>query len=266
MSHRILVVDRAKDTRELLVEGLSNWLGLDGYAVIPADSTISGLRAARAEKPGLVVIALGGEDFDGLEMFKRLRRGRSTSGIPVLVLADSDSEDEEVRFLDQGVDDYVPFSTTVRAESIFARCRALLRRHSHEVLMGPKVVRLGPLVADPDANRVLIGRKVYEKLSVKEFEVLCCLARHHPKPINRQQLFREVWPGRRRELPASNASFHEEVAWTSPLKRHQISVSLKTVGVHIAKLRGKLGKRLIRYIRGRGFVLFPPPQSEQAPK
>lgn len=258
VARRILVVDRDQISRNLLVTGLSHFLGLDGYEIVGTDSEESCLRAARKYSPALTLFSLGGPDFDGLELFKRLRRETATSRIPVVVIAASDSEAQEVLFLDQGVEDYISWSSAMKAESLFARCRALLRRGSEAINDGPKVIRLGGLTANPDAKRVIIGRKTYDGLAVKEFEVLCCLAKHHPKPINRRRLFREVWPHRRRELPAPNTPLDEKVDWERPIRRKQVSVSLKTVGVHVARLRKKLGKGRIKNIRGKGYVLVPP--------
>lgn len=239
----------------LLSEGLADNVGSNGCDVLFATSEQAAVKSAQRDKPALIILIVGSPDIDALGLFKSLKTAPTTAGIPILVLTAEDSEAQEVLFLDYGADDYVGGGASLNADSLLARCRSILRRGSGPVKGRQKPVQPSAFSLNPEQNEVTIGKKVF-RLAPKEFELIQHLARHEA-PLTRQALFRKVWPHRSRELPKKNASFNEDVFVTQS-RKSAAAKSLKTVEVHLANLRKKLGKRLIKNIRNKGYFLDPP--------
>lgn len=159
----------------------------------------------------LVLLDLGLPDLDGLEVCRRLRR--DAPSLPVLVLTARGEETDIVLGLDAGADDYLvkPF----RLAELFARLRAHTRRMDTSA-GGSDVLEVQDLRVDVDARQVLLaGRSV--ELRPKEFDLLAALMRAAGRAVTRHSLIEQVWQGR--ELP-----------------------STKTVDVHVAALRQRLGE------------------------
>ncbi len=134
----------------------------------------------------VILLDLGLPDIDGLEV---LRRVRTFSDVPVIVLTAHDQQHEKVRALDAGADDYVtkPFDT----EELLARVRATLRRVPHAT-QGPAVVRVDELQIDLARHRVtLAGAQVH--LTRTELSLLELLVRNPGKLLTQELLLREVW-------------------------------------------------------------------------
>ncbi len=134
----------------------------------------------------VILLDLGLPDIDGLEV---LRRVRTFSEVPVIVLTAHDQQHEKVRALDAGADDYVtkPFDT----EELLARVRATLRRVPHAT-QGPAVVRVDELQIDLARHRVtLAGAQVH--LTRTELSLLELLVRNPGKLLTQEVLLREVW-------------------------------------------------------------------------
>jgi two-component system KDP operon response regulator KdpE len=134
----------------------------------------------------LVILDLGLPDMDGAEVIQRLR---AWSSVPIIVLSVRSSEEEKVRLLELGADDYVvkPFGMA----ELLARARAALRRHTRGA-DGEPIVRAGQLTIDL-AHRVVSigGRQV--ALSPKEYRLLQVLAQHAGNVVTHQHLLKEVW-------------------------------------------------------------------------
>ncbi|MEU8611280.1 response regulator, partial [Actinoplanes sp. NPDC048791] len=118
MAHLLLIEDDSA-IRTTLLRALRE----RGHAVAASHTAMDGLRTALAERPDLVVLDLGLPDLDGRELLRMLR---AVSAMPVIVATARDDEEEIVRVLDAGADDYIvkPFT----AAQLDARVRAVLRR------------------------------------------------------------------------------------------------------------------------------------------
>ena len=117
--------------------------------MLEAENAAGGLRAATLRPVDLIVVDLGLPDLDGAEVVERVR---SWSSVPIIVLSVRSSEEEKVRLLELGADDYVvkPFGMA----ELLARARAALRRHSRSA-DGEPVVKIGPLLIDlADTHRL----------------------------------------------------------------------------------------------------------------
>jgi two-component system KDP operon response regulator KdpE len=180
--HLILVIEDEPGIRKVL----RVLLEAENYRVIEAGSAERGEIEARTHKPDLLLVDLGLPDDDGLAL---IRRVRSWSPVPVVVLSARTMESQKVAALDAGADDYVtkPFS----AAELLARIRAGLRRASRGADALPLLV-LGETHVDL-TRRVASGPGGTVHLTPLEYRVLDCLARQSGMIVTARQLLREVW-------------------------------------------------------------------------
>jgi two-component system KDP operon response regulator KdpE len=178
---KVLVIDDEPSIRKLLKTALE----LNGYEVAGAASGGDGLRAVIDERPDVVLLDLGLPDMSGIDVLKRLREW---SKLPVIVLTVNDSDEDKVRALDSGADDYLtkPFSTA----ELMARIR-VAARHSSPTEQGV-VFSDGPLEIDYSARTVKVSGQTV-KLTSTEYDILRVLARHAGKVVTHGFLLREVW-------------------------------------------------------------------------
>jgi DNA-binding response OmpR family regulator len=218
---RVLVVDDEYAIRRLLRLYLEN----ERFTVLEADNGLDGLSLLRQ---GGIDVALVDVMLPGLDGFELVRRVRTESGVPIIVLTARGEETHRVAGLEIGADDYVvkPFS----APEVVARVRAQLRRASGAV-GEPGPLRRGAVELDEQARRVTVeGRDV--QLTRREFDLLTVLLRDPERVHTRAGLLELVWGS--------------------------IYLQPKTVDVHIAGLRRKLGDALpITALRGVGYRLEP---------
>jgi two-component system KDP operon response regulator KdpE len=179
---RVLVVDDEPQIRRFLRLSLA----AEGYAVFEAGTVADGLRAVLQDRPDLVILDLGLPDADGLSLVPQIRERGTT---PILVLSVRDDDDDKVRALDAGADDYVvkPFSVP----ELLARIRTALRHQLHQQ-GSPPVVVVKDLRIDLASRQVTRGDEVV-RLSPKEYAILAMLARHAGKVVTQPQILREVW-------------------------------------------------------------------------
>ncbi|WP_238019671.1 response regulator [Dactylosporangium sp. AC04546] len=180
---RVLIVD---DEPQLL-RALRINLQARQYEVVTAADGTAALAAAAADRPDLVVLDLGLPDLDGVEVLRKLR---TWTPVPVVVLSGRLGSAEKVAALDAGADDYVtkPFAM----DELLARLRAVTRRRSSpdERL----VVRIGEYDVDltaRDARHARTGERRH--LTRTEWKILDLLARSPGKLIGHRQLLQEVW-------------------------------------------------------------------------
>jgi two-component system KDP operon response regulator KdpE len=181
-SLNILIIEDEPQMRRFLRAGFE----LDGFQVHEADTGGTGIRHATLKPFDIVVVDLGLPDMDGKQVIERLR---SWSTVPIIALSVRSHEDEKVRVLDIGADDYVvkPFGMA----ELLARTRAALRRKSPGSALQP-VVKVGQLVIDLAHRQVeFAGRRV--QLTPKEYRLLQILAQHAGKVVTHQHLLREIW-------------------------------------------------------------------------
>jgi two-component system KDP operon response regulator KdpE len=178
----VLLVEDEQQMRRFLRAGFE----LDGFHVHEAVTAADGVKLATLKPFDLVVIDLGLPDMDGKQVVERLR---SWSTVPIIVLSVRSHEDEKVRALDVGADDYVvkPFGMA----ELLARTRAALRRKSPNASLQP-VIRSGDLSIDL-AHRIVEVGGVRVQMTPKEYRLLQLLAQHVGKVVTHQHLLREIW-------------------------------------------------------------------------
>jgi DNA-binding response OmpR family regulator len=226
-SIRILLVEDDAAIRSTLTRGL----GEQGAIVTAVGSAVDALRSLATDKPDAVLLDLGLPDLDGSDVLTLIR---SSSDLPVVIATARDDEQEIVRLLDAGADDYLvkPFA----AAQAMARVRAVLRR-SRSVPTADRCVVVGDLEIDPTSRTAtLAGSEM--TLNRKEFDLLFALASRPGEVVSKRQLLAEVW-----QMPWGGAD--------------------RTVDVHLSWLRRKLGEtaaqpRYLHSVRGVGVKLVDP--------
>lgn len=181
---RILVVEDDPAIRRGLVDALT----FSSYAASEAADGKAGLDAALSQDIDLVLLDMLMPRMDGMAMLKELRRAKPT--LPVIVLTAKGEEDDRVRGLRAGADDYVvkPFSAT----ELLARVEAVLRR-SPERPSGIKRLTLAGRVIDLDRREVTLPGGERAQFSQKEAEVIGYLVANRGRAIARDELLARVW-------------------------------------------------------------------------
>jgi len=183
----LLVVDDDLPVLRFLRAGLAT----GGYRVVESTTGADALAQAATRAPDLVLLDLGLPDLDGFEVVRRLREW---SQVPVLILSARGQEQDKIRALDAGADDYVtkPFAMG----ELLARIRVALR-HRARVTDGEaaSVFEVDGLVVDLARRTVTVaGAEV--RLTPIEFRLLACFTKHAGRVLTHEQVLREVWgPG-----------------------------------------------------------------------
>lgn len=208
MERKILVVDDEADIRDILQFNLENV----GFQVDCAASAEEALEILSPEHSVILLdVMMGG--MSGFDMAKVLRKDRNNM-IPIIFLTAKTSQEDLLTGFSAGGDDYVPKPFAI--QEVIARVRAVMRRMAppEEKLGG--MLEFGPVRIDVESKVVYVdGSKVM--FSKKEFEVLTLLASNPGKIFSREDLISELW----KDAPY---------------------VLDRTVDVHIARIRSKLGK------------------------
>ncbi len=178
---RVLVVD---DEPQIL-RGLRTNLGARGYDVSTAGDGEAALASAAKWRPDVAIVDLGLPGIDGVEVIRGIR---AWSGMPILVLSARDQEQDKVRALDAGADDYVtkPFGM----DELLARLRAAERRL--RPIQGEPAVSTEAFTVDLAAARVHTPDGDV-RLTPTEWHVVEILIRHAGKLVSQRQLLHEVW-------------------------------------------------------------------------
>src|SRR5437764_1437553 len=207
-----------------LARAVASGLRAEGYAVDLAADGNAALLQSGVYDYDAVVLDVMLPRRDGLEVCRALRERGCWA--PVLMLTARVAPPERVAGLDAGADDYLakPFDF----DELLARLRALLRRSPSE---RPVRIELAKLTIDPATHTVTRNREPVE-LSAREFALLEHLARRAGDVVTRSELIEHVWD-------------------------ENFLGSTNVVDVYVGYLRRKLGRELIRTVRGVGFVLEP---------
>lgn len=226
----MLLVEDDPAIRRALARALTD----AGYAVHPVQTALDALREVTARRPAVIILDLGLPDMDGADALVMIR---AVSDVPIIVATARRGENDMIRLLNAGADDYVtkPFS----AAHVQARIAAVLRR-GRPVAAGelPAPLQVGPLRLDPNTRgATLDGRPLV--LARKEFDLLSYLAHRAGRVVARDELFVNVW-----KQPFVGGD--------------------QTLDAHISLLRRKLGEtaaqpRLLRTVRGVGIMLVGSP-------
>src|SRR5512135_3627025 len=216
---KILVIDDEPSITNLV----SAYLKPEGYEVYTAADGPTGLKAARAYKPDLIILDIMLPGMDGIELLTRLRR---ESEVYVMLLTARTEETDKVVGLSVGADDYVskPFSP----RELTARVKAALRRIRGGSGPDSGVLAFRHLWMDTGARRVTVDERPVE-LTAIEFDMLRALAENRGRVVTREQLLQKVWGG-------------------------EYFGEMRVVDVHLGHVRQKLGRDdLIATVRGVGY-------------
>jgi two-component system, OmpR family, response regulator len=224
MNGAVLVVEDEQAIADLV----RAYLRRDGFEVVWASSGEQALEELSRHPVRLVVLDIGLPGIDGFEVCRRLR-GRTA--VPILILSARDDEVDRVAGLEAGADDYVtkPFSP----RELVARVKAILRRSSGAGEgIGGGALSAADVELDQASRTVTVGGDPVE-LTAREFDLLAALLAHPGVALSRDRLLELVWGG-------------------------EFAGGTRTVDVHVAQLRGKLGRPdLVRTVRGTGYRLVP---------
>jgi len=228
---QILVVDDEPDLRELIEYNLAQ----NGYSVLTAGDGITALELAQGHAPDLIVLDVMMPGMSGIEVAQRLRNQTQTSSIPIIMLTAKAEEAHELEGFGAGVDDYMskPFSMQI----LIARINSLTRR-SGSSTQNTTDLSLGPITIDLNEHMVCIDTTPIQ-LTITEFRLLSTLIGSKGSVLSRPELIsRAIGPG--------------------------VTVTERTVDVHITALRKKLGDHagLITTVRGVGYRADEPQVSE----
>jgi two-component system, OmpR family, KDP operon response regulator KdpE len=182
--HLILIIEDEPQIRHFLRTTLT----AEGYRVIEAENGERGVLEAATHKPDLVMVDLGLPDLDGVEVVKRIR---TWSALPILILSARSAEADKVAALDAGADDYVtkPFGVGELTARIRVALRHAARGASQEA---GGTLRFGNIEVDLERRLVRAeGKDVH--LTPIEFRLLGCLAKHGGMVLTHRHLLREVW-------------------------------------------------------------------------
>jgi two-component system, OmpR family, phosphate regulon response regulator PhoB len=225
MQAKVLVVEDDAALAELLQWHLAG----EGYRVQVTGDGEEAMLLAIEETPDLILLDWMIENLPGIEVCRQLRKDKATARVPILMLTARGEEEDRIRGLKTGADDYVtkPFSP----RELLARVEALLRR-SRPALTG-ETLRFGDLELDPSAHRVRRDGAAI-KLGPTEFRLLRHFMEKPRRVHSRAQLLDAVWG-------------------------HDNSIDERTVDVHIRRLRLAItptGKSdPIRTVRSAGYAL-----------
>jgi DNA-binding response OmpR family regulator len=215
----VLVVEDEATIADLL----RLYLAREGYGVHVERDGRAGLAAARSLKPVAIILDVGLPELDGTEVCRRLRADDDWT--PVLFCTARDDEIDRVLGLELGADDYItkPFSP----REVVARVKSVLRRADGTPATTAPIT-LGRVTVDRSERRVSADG-VEVELTATEFDLLAHLVRHPGRVYSREQLLSEVWG-------------------------YAAVVGTRTVDVHVAQVRAKLGDASpIRTVRGVGY-------------
>jgi len=181
MNENILIIDDEVQIRRLLEITLS----ANGYKITEASTGKEGLAKAATRQPGLIILDLGLPDSDGFEILKKLREWFEK---PIIILSVRNSEDDIIKALDNGANDYLtkPF----RTGELLARIRVAIRQSLTN--SDNPVLEFGSLTIDL-ANHTARKNNELIKLTSTEFSLLALLAKNEGRVLTHQYILKEVW-------------------------------------------------------------------------
>lgn len=224
MTATILIVEDEADLAELMRYNLE----AEGFRVVTAESGDEAVERIRDGVPDLILLDWMLPGLSGIELCRRWRARDETARTPIIMITARGEEEERVRGLATGADDYVvkPFSMP----ELIARIQALLRRSSPQLVTN--VLKAGDLELDRQSHRVRrSGRDLH--LGPTEYRLLEYLMRHPGRVYSREQLLDGVWG-------------------------NDVYVDERTVDVHVGRLRKAINRGRetdpIRTVRGAGYA------------
>jgi two-component system phosphate regulon response regulator PhoB len=223
MTHRVLVVDDEPDITALVAYHLAK----AGYRVSTAANGADALRAARDERPDIVILDLMLPGLSGYDVLQELRRREETRDVGVILLTARREETDRIKGLSLGADDYLtkPFSP----QELALRVAAVLRRLAAPAVSSGSTLSAGTITIDRAAHRAMLDHQELQ-LTTTEYKLLLTLLERRGRVQSRPQLLETVWEA-------------------------QPDIQTRTVDMHIQRLRTKLGDegKMIETVRGFGY-------------
>ena len=222
--YKILIVDDVMSNVLLLKVLLTN----EKFQIATAANGTQALQQVEKEKPDLILLDVMMPDMSGFDVATKLKADEKTTDIPIIFLTAKSSENDLLTGFSAGGDDYIPKPFSI--QEVIARVRAVLRRMAPVEEKLPNMLECGRIRIDIESKLVYLdGEKVV--FSKKEFEVLSLLASNPGKIFSREDLITELW----KDAPY---------------------VLDRTVDVHIARIRSKLGpcKSYLTNRSGYGYI------------
>lgn len=218
----VLIVDDEPAIREMIAVALE----MADYDFLEAQDALEAHTMVVDRQPDLILLDWMLPGTSGIELARRLKKEETTAEIPIIMLTAKVEEDNKIRGLDSGADDYItkPFSP----RELVARLKAVLRRTTPPGIETP--VEVDGLYLDPGSHRVSTPAGQVD-MGPTEYRLLQFFMTHQERVYTRAQLLDQVWGG-------------------------NVYVEERTVDVHIRRLRKALGRRydhLIQTVRGAGY-------------
>ena len=221
---KILLVDDDPDVIEIIRFNLDQ----EGYLISTASDGKKAIEEADKEVPHLIIMDVMMPNMDGIEACGLLRKDPRFKETIIMFLTARGEDYSHVAAFDAGADDYV--TKPVKPKILVSKVKALLRRLREEDKNQEKL-QLGKLIIDREEYQVTFDGKVFS-LPRKEFELLFLLASKPEKVIKREKIM--------------------EIVWGS-----EVVVGDRTIDVHIRKLRGKIGDKYFKTVKGVGYKFVP---------
>ncbi|NWN90110.1 phosphate regulon transcriptional regulator PhoB [Marinobacter adhaerens] len=218
----VLIVDDEPAIREMIAVALE----MADYSCLEADDARNAHALIVDRQPDIILLDWMLPGTSGIELARRLKKEETTAEIPIIMLTAKVEEDNKIRGLEVGADDYItkPFSP----RELIARLKAVLRRATPPGIDVP--IEVDGLTLDPSSHRVTANDSALS-IGPTEYRLLQFFMTHQERVYTRSQLLDQVWGG-------------------------NVYVEERTVDVHIRRLRKALGERhdyLIQTVRGAGY-------------
>lgn len=218
----VLVVDDEPAIREMILVALE----MADYDCMEAADALEAHALIIDKQPDIILLDWMLPGTSGIELARRLKKDETTADIPIIMLTAKVEEDNKIRGLEVGADDYItkPFSP----RELVARLKAVLRRATPPGIDSP--IEVSGLTLDPASHRVT-ANDTSLNIGPTEYRLLQFFMTHQERVYTRSQLLDQVWGG-------------------------NVYVEERTVDVHIRRLRKALGEGhdyLIQTVRGAGY-------------
>ncbi|MDA8984900.1 phosphate regulon transcriptional regulator PhoB [Candidatus Pelagibacter sp.] len=226
MNGKIFIIEDETSIIQLVQHNLEK----DGFIVSSAINGNEGLKDLKKFEPNLLLLDWMLPDLSGIEICKSIRKDTSYKNLPVIMLTAKGEEEDKIKGLDSGADDYLtkPFSYN----ELLARIKAILRRSDPKTVSD--TLEFDDLRLDRLEKRVFRD-SIEIKLGPTEFRLLEFFLTNPKRVFSRDQILENIWP-------------------------NNINVETRTIDVHVRRLRKSINinnnKELIRTVRSSGYSLI----------
>jgi len=217
---KILLVDDEPDILEIVGYNLS----AEGYQISTAENGLKAVKAAKKEKPHLIILDVMMPEMDGIEACEQIRKIPELNNTIITFLTARGEDYSQMAGFDAGADDYI--TKPIKPKVLVSKVKALLRRLKEEDT-NESIIKIGNLIINREEYKILLkGEEII--LPRKEFELLSLLATKPGKVFKREEILDKVWG-------------------------NEVIVGGRTIDVHIRKLREKIGDKSFKTVKGVGY-------------